>query len=85
MAMIMPTSNPFGLAWTAATSNMPNSALGLVMLDAPVRLLTGVGPGVCCGNAGTRAAEGQGQGRHENGFSELSFGIGLLRGMDGLG
>ena len=37
MALIMPTSNPLGLAWDWATVNIPNEALGLVMLHAPVR------------------------------------------------
>src|SRR5215208_2701335 len=46
MAMIMPTSNPLGLAWEPATSNIPNAAWVLVMLQAPVRPSLGVGPGV---------------------------------------
>src|SRR5215218_10887385 len=46
MAMIMPTSNPLGLAWEPAISNIPNAAWVLVMLHAPVRPSLGVGPGV---------------------------------------
>src|SRR5215217_3112727 len=46
MAMIMPTSNPLALAWEPATSNIPNAAWVLVMLHAPVRPSSGVGPGV---------------------------------------
>src|SRR5215207_8361606 len=46
MAMIMPTSNPFALAWEPAIVNIPNAAWVLVMLHAPVRPFTGVGPGV---------------------------------------
>src|SRR5829696_2867241 len=46
IAMIMPTSNPLALAWEPATSNIPNAAWVFVMLHAPVRPFTGVGPGV---------------------------------------
>src|SRR6266508_3659897 len=46
MAVIMPPSNPFGLAWEPAIVNIPNAALLLVMLHAPVRPSSGVGPGV---------------------------------------
>jgi hypothetical protein len=37
MAVIMPPSNPLGLATEPAIVNIPNAAFGLVMLHAPVR------------------------------------------------
>src|SRR5919109_2301084 len=46
MAVIMPPSNPLALAWEPATVNIPNAAWVLVMLHAPVRPSSGVGPGV---------------------------------------
>src|ERR671910_743621 len=46
MAVIMPPSNPLALAREPAIVNMPNAALVLVMLHAPVRPSSGVGPGV---------------------------------------
>src|SRR5215211_7324684 len=46
VAVIMPPSNPLALAREPAIVNIPNAAWVLVMLHAPVRPSSGVGPGV---------------------------------------
>src|SRR5215218_5926728 len=67
MAVIMPPSNPLALAREPAIVNMPNAAWLLVMLHAPARPSSGVGPGVAATTLGTRAACGERQGGDEQG------------------
>jgi hypothetical protein len=59
MAVIMPPSHPLVLAREPAIVNIPNAAWVLVMLHAPVRPSSGVGPGLAAATPAVASVSGR--------------------------